>query len=48
MAEKIKIYKVCDAYRQNRLALPAFSTITSLLEQGQYDDYYSSDYILNV
>lgn len=34
MANNIIIYKVCDATRLNRLALPAFQTITSLLEQA--------------
>ncbi|XP_062705041.1 uncharacterized protein LOC115265267 isoform X2 [Aedes albopictus] len=34
MGDKVKIYKVCDVSRINRLALPAHPTIASLLEQG--------------
>lgn len=35
MGDKVKIYKVCDVSRINRLALPAHPTIASLLEQGK-------------
>ncbi|XP_058453606.1 uncharacterized protein LOC131431746 [Malaya genurostris] len=34
MATNIKIYKICDASRFNRMALPALSSVSSLLEQA--------------
>lgn len=34
--DKLVIFKVCNGARTTRLAIPAFPTINSLLEQGEY------------